>query len=854
MFPKRFLLFPLHHQPKQQQQHRLFILPYSLFSTTTTITTTPSALNLFNRILRLTANNSNGKDTVPRAFGGFAGRTQNNNELIRRGANNNRSSSSTNTNTKPPNTNTTSSTNTTTNKSRSQQQQSNNNNSNNKPPQPDPNRISQYVMIGIGLAGAIMWASYARNAFGPGTGNEIDWQTFRTHFLSTGEVERLVVVNKQICRVYLRNRTTNKTIEDHQQHQHHQQQPFTPDPSTSIPSSSSFSNKQHHPSTTTTPPQHQQQHQQQFYFTIGSLDNFERKLEDAQRDLGIQSSDFVPVQYVNEFSWFVEIIKYSPTVVMFGIWMYLMFMMRGGAGGPAGGGMNQIFKISKSPARMFGGKDGAKVNTKFADVAGCEEAKAEIAEFVDFLKNPKRFTDVGAKIPRGALLWGPPGTGKTLLAKAVAGEASVPFFSISGSDFIEMFVGVGPSRVRDLFNEARKNAPCIVFIDEIDAVARARGKGAFGGNDERENTLNQLLVELDGFNTKEGVVVLAGTNRLDILDPAILRPGRFDRQIKVDLPDVRGRKEIFKVHMKNVKIQGGAAEVENTAQRLAALTPGFSGAQISNVINEAAILAARDASEYVTPTHFDRAVDRVIGGLERKNAIMTPQERKTVAYHEAGHALAGWFLEHADPLLKVTIVPRISGALGYAQYLPKEVSLHTRLQLEDRMCMALGGRAAEEITFGTVTTGAQDDLNKVTQMAYAMVTLFGMSDKIGQLSYPRDANDFGVKPYSNATAEMIDMEVRKIVDGAFARVRNLLLEHKKDLEAIALRLLERETINQHDITELVGERQWKMPSTFAEFVAAGTSSTVSSKNSGKNSNNNKEENDIHNTPVVEPAL
>jgi len=492
-------------------------------------------------------------------------------------------------------------------------------------------------------------------------------------------------------------------------------------------------------------------------------------------------------------------------------------MMRNMAGGAGGGGMNNIFKIGKSNASMIG-KD-KKVGVTFKDVAGCDEAKMEIMEFVEFLKAPGKFTKLGAKIPKGALLCGPPGTGKTLLAKATAGEASVPFFSISGSDFIEMFVGVGPSRVRDLFSQARKNAPCIVFIDEIDAVARARGKGGFsGGNDERENTLNQLLVEMDGFDTREGVVVLAGTNRIDILDQAILRPGRFDRQIKVDLPDIKGRKEIFNVHLTNLNVGGDREEV---AQRLASLTPGFAGAQIANICNEAAILAARRGLEAIDMDCFEGAVDRVIGGLEKKNSVMTPEELRTVAYHEAGHAIVGWYLEHCDPLLKVTIIPRMSGALGFAQYLPKEMALHSEQQILDRMAMALGGRASEEINFGRITTGASDDLDKVTKMAYAMVSLYGMNPRVGNVSFPPEEGALVPnKRYSEKTAEIIDEEVNKIVSAAYERTKNLLTEKKDAVTAVAEYLLEKETINQHDIENLIGKRPWASPASYEEFLNA----------------------------------
>merc|ERR1719181_1106152 len=523
----------------------------------------------------------------------------------------------------------------------------------------------------------------------------------------------------------------------------------------------------------------------------------------------------------------------------------------GGMGmGGGGGGMNNIFKVGQSNAKKFA-KDG-KVDVTFKDVAGVDEAKREVMEFVQFLRNPEKFNRLGAKIPKGALLVGPPGTGKTLLARAVAGEASVPFYSISGSDFIEMFVGVGPSRVRDLFKQARENTPCIVFIDEIDAVARARGKGGFtGSNDERENTLNQLLVEMDGFSSTEGVVVLAGTNRADILDKAILRPGRFDRQITVDKPDIKGRKDIFEVHLQNMTLDSTAVHLARFiedgmsykdakeramdeeelsepevrtffAQRLAALTPGFAGAEIANIVNEAAIIAAREAKDSIEMRDFEKASERVIGGIEKPNSIMTPKEKKTVAYHEAGHAIAGWFLEHADPLLKVTIVPRGSGALGFAQYLPKEVALRTRAQIVDVICMALGGRAAEQLTFGSVTNGASDDLRRVTQMAYGMIREYGMSDnaRIGQLAFPKSDEPFEQRPYSEATAQAMDEEAKKIVDDAYARVLGLLDEKQAQLQALAELLVEKETINHDDIVDCLGKRPFETNKQYEEFITA----------------------------------
>lgn len=477
---------------------------------------------------------------------------------------------------------------------------------------------------------------------------------------------------------------------------------------------------------------------------------------------------------------------------------------------------------------MFGGfsQTTAKVlekdiGVKFADVAGCEEAKLEIMEFVNFLKNPQQYLDLGAKIPKGAMLTGPPGTGKTLLAKATAGEANVPFITVSGSEFLEMFVGVGPSRVRDMFALARKKAPCILFIDEIDAVGRKRSGRNWGGNSEQENTLNQLLVEMDGFNTQTGVVVLAATNRVDILDTALLRPGRFDRQIFVPLPDIKGRASIFKVHLSSLKTE---IVIDELARKMAALTPGFSGADIANVCNEAALIAARDLNPSIMQKHFEQAIERVVAGLEKKTQVLQPEEKKTVAYHEAGHAVTGWYLEHADPLLKVSIIPRGKG-LGYAQYLPKEQYLYTQEQLLDRMCMMLGGRVSEQIFFGKVTTGAQDDLRKVTQTAYSQVVMFGMNEKVGQLSF--DMNQQGdmafTKPYSEATAQLIDEEVRTIVQDAYQRTLQLLQKHKADVEKIALRLLEKEKLDKEDMVELLGPRPFAEKSTYEEFVA-GTGS------------------------------
>eukprot|EP00529_Nitzschia_sp_RCC80_P005353 CAMPEP_0113501766 /NCGR_PEP_ID=MMETSP0014_2-20120614/33146_1 /TAXON_ID=2857 /ORGANISM="Nitzschia sp." /LENGTH=1005 /DNA_ID=CAMNT_0000396409 /DNA_START=118 /DNA_END=3132 /DNA_ORIENTATION=- /assembly_acc=CAM_ASM_000159 len=696
-------------------------------------------------------------------------------------------------------------------------------------------------------------------------GREITFVDFRNYLLDQGQVEKIVVVNNNLARIILHPGSkglpaniqhgvvvpTDVVMDgtasvQSKMHQHDGEPDSTvlefnrpTDGSSSDGSSSgstvaaslgsltggvggassdSIHNTRHHPNTPV------------YHFYIGSIESFEEKLSKAQSD--IHPREWVPVQYVNEVNLMVEFIKATPMLALVAMLYYysrgFMGSMGSGAGGGAGG-MGSMFQVGKSNAKKIN-PESVKVN--FGDVAGCQQAKQEVMEFVQFLSSPEQFTKLGAKIPKGALLCGPPGTGKTLLAKAVAGEAGVPFYSISGSDFIEMFVGVGPSRVRDLFKEARNNSPCIIFIDEIDAVGRQRGRGGFsGGNDERENTLNQLLVEMDGFNPTTGVVVLAGTNRVDILDQALTRPGRFDRQITVDRPDLQGRKEIFNVHLKGLKLE---ADQEDISGRLAGLTPGFAGADIANLTNEAAIVAARRKGDSVTIDDFEKATDRVIGGLE-SNKIMSVHEKEIVAYHEAGHAVAGWFLEHADPLLKVTIIPRASGALGYAQYLPKETFLRTQEQILDIVCKALAGRAAEDVVFGRVTTGASDDLKRVTQLVYSMIQTYGMNSRVGQLAYPKNDDGMpGDKPYSDSTAEAMDDEARAIVDAAYARTVELIKEHREDLEKVAQLLLEKETITHDDMVDTIGARPFTPDGIYEEYVSSRAKQNGEPEKDGEN--------------------
>ena len=566
--------------------------------------------------------------------------------------------------------------------------------------------------------------------------------------LRNGEIEKLVVINREYVDVYLTASNTGHGV-------------ASPD----------------------------------YTMTIGSIEAFERKLENTN----------VNIEYQTKHNYVGEIIGWIlPLVLMVVIWMFFMRKMGGGGSGSGMGG--GIFSIGKSRAKLFENED--KVKTTFKDVAGLEEAKVEIREIVDFLKNPKKYTELGGKIPKGALLVGPPGTGKTLLAKAVAGEAGVPFFSLAGSDFVEMFVGVGAARVRDLFKEAKSKAPCIIFIDEIDAIGRARGKNGFNTNDERESTLNQLLTEMDGFGTDSGVIVLAATNRAEILDKALLRAGRFDRQINVELPDLTEREQIFDVHLRPLKL---SKEIQSSF--LAKQTPGFSGADIANVCNEAALIAARRDKKQVEKQDFLDAIDRIVGGLEKRNKIMTPEEKRTIAFHEAGHATLSWFLEYAHPLIKVTIIPR-GRALGAAWYLPEERQIVTKEQMLDEMCATLGGRVAEQITFGKISTGALNDLEKVTKQAYAMVQYYGMSDKIGNLSFydSTGQSEYSfAKPYGDEMEKLIDTEAQEIIRKAYQRAYDILTQRQEGFVRLAELLLDREVIFSEDLEKIFGKRPFAEP-------------------------------------------
>ncbi len=598
---------------------------------------------------------------------------------------------------------------------------------------------------------------------------ESSQQEFFYSMLAKGDVDKIVIIsNKDLVRVYIKEDSLKKDFYQKR-----------------------LANRKASPTGEKGP---------QFQFYIDKTQIFADDLR-AFYTKHPTSNEISPV-YDKEGEWVPQALNILLPIVAIILIMFL-FMRKMGSGGGGAGGPGGIFNIGKSKATLF--DKGTRVNITFNDVAGLDEAKVEVMEIVDFLKNPKKYTALGGKIPKGALLVGPPGTGKTLLAKAMAGEAQVPFFSMSGSDFVELFVGVGASRVRDLFKQAREKSPCIIFIDEIDAIGRARGKNAVMSNDERESTLNQLLVEMDGFSGESGIIVLAATNRPDVLDTALLRPGRFDRQIEIDKPDLKGREHIFKVHLKPIKISQTL-----DIFKLAEQTPGFAGADIANVCNEAALIAARKGKEAVDMSDFQDAIDRVIGGLEKKNKIISPDEKRIIAYHEAGHAVCGWFLEHAYPLLKVTIVPRGTAALGYAQYTPKEQYLYNTDQLLDQICMSLGGRASEDIFFNKISTGAQNDLQQITRTAYAMVTVYGMNDKVGNVSFydPQQENAF-TKPYSEETSKIIDQEVRKLIDESFERTKKLLREKKEEVVKLAEALLEKEVLFQSDVETLIGKRPFE---------------------------------------------
>jgi cell division protease FtsH len=635
---------------------------------------------------------------------------------------------------------------------------------------PTPPKFNMYWIWGILVVGFIVISFFPTNE-----GKKTNWNEVKEMIISN-DVEKIQIVNDRFAKVYL-----NKEALENEKYK------------AVKPSTQSIFGKQS--------PQ---------YFFETSKEYFYPNFENVKKENPNASKIIIEPVTESDATW--QILNWIIMIALFvGIWSFMMRRMGGGGGGS--GGPGQIFNIGRSKATLF--DKNTKVNITFKDVAGLDEAKVEVMEIVDFLKQPKKYTKLGGKIPKGALLIGPPGTGKTLLAKAVAGEANVPFFSLSGSDFVEMFVGVGASRVRDLFRQAKEKAPCIIFIDEIDAIGRARGKNLVSGsNDERENTLNQLLTEMDGFGTDSGVIILAATNRPDILDSALLRPGRFDRQISIDKPDLIGREQIFKVHLKGKEL---SEDVD--AKKLSAQTPGFAGAEIANVCNEAALIAARKDKEKIDMTDFENAIDRVIGGLEKKNKLISPEEKNIVAYHEAGHAVTGWFLEFADPLVKVSIVPRGVAALGYAQYLPKEQYIYRTEQLIDEMCMTLGGRAAEDIVFGKISTGAQNDLERVTKMAYAMVTIYGMNEKVGHISFNDQNSEYGFnKPYSEKTSELIDQEVRELINQAYLRTKNLLTARKSELESLAHELLKKEVLFQYDLENIIGKRPFQHKTNFESYM------------------------------------
>ncbi|MGE5943321.1 MAG: ATP-dependent zinc metalloprotease FtsH [Flavobacteriales bacterium] len=621
-------------------------------------------------------------------------------------------------------------------------------------------KFNPYWIYGIALAIFIGFQIFNSSGYEDGS---ITNPTEFFKFVENGDVDKVEIVNQKLAKVYLTKEAEEKEIHKKSK------------PNTLLPSATKLPN---------------------YKFEFGELEIFQNKLNKVieENNLNLEPVYITEENHLTDF-----LLGLLPFILLIGVWIFIMRRMSGGAGGGAGG---QIFNIGKSKAKLF--DQNTEVKTTFKDVAGLEGAKEEVQEIVDFLKFPEKYTTLGGKIPKGALLVGPPGTGKTLLARAVAGEAKVPFFSLSGSDFVEMFVGVGASRVRDLFKQAKEKSPSIIFIDEIDAIGRARGKNAMSGsNDERENTLNQLLTEMDGFGTNTNVIVIAATNRADILDKALMRAGRFDRQIFVDLPDIRERKEIFEVHLRPLK-----KEKDLDLDFLSRQTPGFSGADIANVCNEAALIAARNGKKVVDKQDFLDAVDRIIGGLEKKNKIVTPSEKRAVAYHEAGHATVSWMLEHAAPLVKVTIVPR-GRSLGAAWYLPEERLIVHPEQMLDEMCAALGGRAAEKVMFDKISTGALSDLEKVTKQARAMVTIYGLSDKVGNLTYYDSSgqNEYGfTKPYSEKTAELIDKEISDIIENQYQRAIKLLEDNKDKLIELAEVLLEKEVIFKDNLEKIFGSR------------------------------------------------
>ncbi|MGB2115982.1 MAG: ATP-dependent zinc metalloprotease FtsH [Flavobacteriaceae bacterium] len=626
------------------------------------------------------------------------------------------------------------------------------------------NKINPYWIYGI-----VITAFIVIQIFSGGISDQSSNATTPAKFieyLENGDVSKIEIINQREAKVYLTKDASNKEV-------HKKSKPNSLIPGVGL--------------------------NPNYVFEFGDLQNFEKAINKAIVDNNLNTE----LKYKTEENvWGNLLFSILPIVIIIAVWIFIMRRMSGGASGGAGG---QLFNIGKSKARLFDEKTDTK--TSFKDVAGLEGAKEEVQEIVDFLKNPEKYTSLGGKIPKGALLVGPPGTGKTLLAKAVAGEAKVPFYSLSGSDFVEMFVGVGASRVRDLFKQAKEKSPAIIFIDEIDAIGRARGKSNFSGsNDERENTLNQLLTEMDGFGTNTNVIVLAATNRADVLDKALMRAGRFDRQIYVDLPDIRERKEIFEVHLNNIK-KSEHLDVDFLSKQ----TPGFSGADIANVCNEAALIAARKSKKSVSKQDFLDAVDRIIGGLEKKNKIITPEEKRAIAFHEAGHATVSWMLEHAAPLVKVTIVPR-GRSLGAAWYLPEERQIVRPEQMLDEMCAALGGRAAEKVIFNKISTGALSDLEKVTKQAKAMVTIYGLNDKVGNITYYDSSgqNEYGfTKPYSEETAITIDKEISSIIENQYLRAIRILEENKDKLTALAEVLLEKEVIFKDNLEEIFGERSFE---------------------------------------------